>query len=107
LSAGSYDEQRQVQLTLEPELREALPDADGIRLRRHTCALRGGEESANWRTQTDAADDAINFVRLRLRAEMRMALAARERGEPLDEEYFNEEFDAFGSLRNVTWPSSS
>jgi Ser/Thr protein kinase RdoA (MazF antagonist) len=43
--------------------------------------------------------NAINFVRMRLRGEMRMSLARRDRGEPFDDEYHAYQLRAFGNLK--------
>jgi hypothetical protein len=44
-------------------------------------------------------DDAIRFIRWRLREEIRSQLAGRARGEPVDEEYLRDEITAFHHLR--------
>lgn len=67
----------------------------------------GSIDEEYWRTYLTAYgprpervdEDAINFVRWRLRDEMLYQLAAKDEGRPFDQEYFDSEMHAFHTLK--------
>lgn len=73
---------------------------DGVRIDEpFASAFLDGYVSAGGRLPPAFRENAIAFIRWRLRDELHVQLTARARGEAFDEEYFETELTAFTNLR--------